>query len=126
VANEENLKPWKKGQSGNPKGRPKGTKNWSTIVQRILADEELMDKISKNKPSYWSELPEKNAANAIIVAMVVEALKGNHKAADWLRKTGYGEKLKLDAEEGLFQATKIEVEIVRPNPEIEDVGDAES
>lgn len=24
MANEQNLKPWKKGQSGNPAGRPKG------------------------------------------------------------------------------------------------------
>ncbi len=35
--NEDNLKkPWKKGQSGNPAGRPKGSKNRSTIAKYWL------------------------------------------------------------------------------------------
>jgi hypothetical protein len=33
----ENLKPFKKGQSGNPNGRPKGSRNRSTIVREILS-----------------------------------------------------------------------------------------
>ena len=32
---EENLILWKKGQSGNPKGKPKGAKNRSTILKEI-------------------------------------------------------------------------------------------
>lgn len=113
MANPENLTPWPKGTSGNPKGRPKGVKNWSTIVQNVLADENLMDKISKNKPSYWDSLPAKNAAYAIVVAMVIEALKGEKQAAEWLRKAGFGDKLMHEFEDGLFQATKLEVEIVK-------------
>lgn len=113
MAGKDNLKPWPKGKSGNPNGRPKGTKNWSKIVQELLADENLMDKISKNKPGYWDSLPTKNAANAIVVAMVIEALKGKKEAAEWLRKTGYGDKLTVDSEDGLFQANKIEIEIVK-------------
>ena len=35
--NEDNLKqPWKKGESGNPGGRPKGAKNRSTIAKLWL------------------------------------------------------------------------------------------
>ncbi len=30
--NEQNLIPWKPGQSGNPAGMAKGTKQWSTII----------------------------------------------------------------------------------------------
>ncbi len=38
MANEENLRPaWKKGESGNPKGRKKGSKNRSTIAREMLA-----------------------------------------------------------------------------------------
>lgn len=34
---EANLKPaWKKGESGNPNGRKKGSKNWSTIYRGAL------------------------------------------------------------------------------------------
>jgi len=36
MANEENLIPFKKGQSGNPSGRPKGTMNRSTIARKWL------------------------------------------------------------------------------------------
>lgn len=32
----KHLKSWKKGESGNPKGRAKGTKNWSTRIKAIL------------------------------------------------------------------------------------------
>ena len=33
MANNQNLKPFKKGISGNPKGRKKGVKNRSTIIK---------------------------------------------------------------------------------------------
>ena len=31
----ENLKPWKKGQSGNPKGAPKRGESWTEIIKRV-------------------------------------------------------------------------------------------
>jgi len=38
MANEENLNPqWKKGESGNPAGRPKGSPNRSTVARKWLA-----------------------------------------------------------------------------------------
>ncbi len=36
MANNENLKPFKKGVSGNPKGRKKGVKNRSTIIKELF------------------------------------------------------------------------------------------
>lgn len=114
MANNENLKPFKKGDKRiNRAGRPKGVRNWSTIVQQVLADEELIDKVINKKPGYWESLPTKNGANAIVVAMMIQALSGDKTAADWLRKAGFGDKLKHEFDEGLFQATKIEVEIVK-------------
>jgi len=120
----DNLKPFEKGKSGNPKGRPKGIKNWSTVIQQLLADETLIDKVVKTKPSYWNDLPNPNAANAIVVAMMINAMSGDHKAADWLRKSGFGDKLTHEFEDGLFQTTKIEVEIVPTKSQAE--RDAES
>ncbi len=37
MANEQNLRPsWPKGVSGNPKGKPKGPRNRSTIIREML------------------------------------------------------------------------------------------
>tara|TARA_R100000353_G_scaffold13829_1_gene13858 strand:+ start:69 stop:410 length:342 start_codon:yes stop_codon:yes gene_type:complete len=36
MSNIENLKHFEKGKSGNPAGRPKGSKNRSTIIKEIL------------------------------------------------------------------------------------------
>lgn len=36
MSKEDNLTPFKPGESGNPAGRPKGTKNMSTILREML------------------------------------------------------------------------------------------
>ena len=36
MANEQNLKPFQKGQSGNPKGKAKGTKNRLTLFREKM------------------------------------------------------------------------------------------
>ena len=124
MANESNLKPFEKGKSGNPKGRPKGVRSWSTIIQGLLADPEFADKIISQKPGWWDNLPNKNLAEVITTAMIVKAVSGDDKAARWLSRTGYGDKVTHEFEEGLFQSTKIEVEIVKSKAT--DVGDTES
>ena len=115
-----NLQSFKKGVSGNPKGRPKGLKNWSSIVQQLLADEKLIDKVVSKKPAYWDDLPTKNGANAIVVAMMIRAMQGEQKAADWLRKTGFGDKLIHDFEEGFFEKSSFNINIVEPKHSKED------
>jgi hypothetical protein len=43
------LRPWKKGQSGNPKGRPNGSRN--KISHRLAMDELVRIMNSKRSPS---------------------------------------------------------------------------
>lgn len=109
-----NLTPFKKGQSGNPKGRPKGSKNLSTVVRDLLNDEELLDKISTNKPSYYEHLPTKNGANAIVIAMMIEALKGNQKAAAWISKTGWGDKIDITSGDERISVAPIIISEIKP------------
>lgn len=99
----ENLKPWQPGQSGNPAGMKKGTRSWSTIVQSLLEDEDLADKVISKKPAWWDALPQKNFGNAIVVAMQVKAASGDSKAATWLRKTGFGDKLDITSNDDNIQ-----------------------
>lgn len=94
-----NLVPFEKGDARiNRKGRPKGAVNWSTVVRELLADEELLDKIAKNKPAYFDLLPSKNGANAIAAAMMIQAMKGDKSSAEWLRKTGWGDKMDITSD----------------------------
>ena len=84
MSNNENLKHFEKGQSGNPKGRPKGSKNRSTIVREILnlmvqvKDDEGNDKWQSNE-------------YLIVQAMVNKAIeKGDVAAFNALYDNLYG------------------------------------
>ncbi len=97
-----NLIPAKKGEVRNPKGRPKGIQNWSVIVRNLLADETLADKLLKKKPGWWDDLPNKNGASAIVVAMITRAISGDVQSARWLRETGYANELDDLTKERIF------------------------
>ena len=93
MSNNQNLKSWQKGASGNPAGRPRGTKNWGSIVRDVLESEEFFDNLKKDRFFELSELiPYKNASKAIATAIAIKACSGDVRAAEWLRKTAYGDK----------------------------------
>lgn len=95
MAGKDNLTPWQPGQSGNPNGRQPGSKNWATIVQDLLNDPDLAESVLEEKPGWWDKLPNKNMHEAISVAMIIKSAGGDTKAATWLRKTAYGDKIDL-------------------------------
>jgi hypothetical protein len=67
---------WKRGQSGNPRGRPRGTKNLVTFLADALNEKLEIQERGKTRPI--------TAREAIIKRIVHEALKGNLKAANLL------------------------------------------
>lgn len=85
MANSQNLIQFAPGVSGNPKGKPKGTRNFSTIIREMVEN-----------PRYKVRLKDgtvvKNPGVQIAHAMVVGALSGDVSAATWLSKYGYGDK----------------------------------
>lgn len=97
MSNNTNLKKWEPGQSGNPAGRPKGSKNWSTVVKGLLEDDKLLAKLKKSGLyCNSSSTSAKTASEAIGIAILVKALEGDVKAAEWLRKTAYGDKVEIE------------------------------
>lgn len=57
---------FKKGQSGNPKGRPKGRKNTSTIVNKVLNQKVMISVNGKPRSvSYTEALIQKMAAKGL-------------------------------------------------------------
>ena len=89
----DNLIPAKKGEVRNPKGKPKGTKNLATLVRELESED--FD---------WTHVPIKNKEavaamgspwKAILTVALGQAISGDKHAREWLRKSGYGDKLDL-------------------------------
>ena len=84
MANEENLKTFKKGEVSNPNGRPKGSKNRSTIVK------ELLEFASSQKNVLTGEQETLTQEQAITLAMLLKAGKGDVNAYKALMDSCYG------------------------------------
>ena len=100
MANEQNLKPFT--GADDPRrhnGRPKGRKNLATIVRElenedfdwdklaIIADNEKLKKAIDKLKQYGSPW------RAITIRALIDSLGGDKKAMEYLRKSGYGDKL---------------------------------
>ncbi len=116
-----NLKSWKTGQSGNPAGRKVGSKNVSTIVRELLeqdANEQLLTAsnivdLANGKPTSY--------AQAIVLAMLKKALEGNVQAVCWLAEQQGLSYASETGEIGLFNASKLQIEIVPSKQSVVDL-----
>lgn len=83
---------FKPGKSGNPAGKPKGTKHLSTWIQELMNDEEFEANLIDAKKGLieYKGAPLK----AIITVAITKAVNGDEKAREWLAK--YGWKTQLD------------------------------
>ena len=72
--NDENLKPFQKGASGNPNGRPKGAKSLTAQIKKML------DKNIKNYDPIDKKEVTKNIGDHLIDVLVAKALSGEDKS----------------------------------------------
>ena len=96
-------KPFKKGQSGNPNGRPKKIPELRELLANVLGDEK----------------DGKSAAEAILMALRNKAIKGDVRAAELLLDRAYG-KAKQD-----FEISGSTVTVIRPEPMRNDESNSE-
>jgi hypothetical protein len=82
--NIENLEPFKKGQSGNPNGRPKGSRNRSTIIREWL---EVSQKI---KNPITGETEELEQQDIMTLALIKKAREGDVSAFRELMDGAHG------------------------------------
>lgn len=102
-----------------PEKKAKRPKHLDKIIREILDDETLIDKVVANQPEYWSRIPVKNGGYIISTVMMVKAMGGDIKAAEWIRKTGFGDKVMLESENGFFQRSDFTIQVV-PSKALED------
>ena len=84
MARQDNLIPAKKGEVRNPKGRPVGSRNRSTIVKYWLE----MTKKGKNPITEMAEVLE--IQDHLTLALIGKALKGDVNAYRELMDSAYG------------------------------------
>jgi hypothetical protein len=81
---KEDLIPFKKGESGNPNGRPKGSKNRSTIARRWL-------EVNQNlKNPLTGESETMSQEDLMTLALIKKAREGDTNAYKALMDSGYG------------------------------------
>ena len=85
MAKEGNLKPaWDKGESGNPNGRPKGSKNRSTIARYWLeVNQKLKNPLTGTDETMSQE-------DLMTLALIKKAREGDVAAYRALMDSGYG------------------------------------
>ena len=81
---EDNLKPFKKGESGNPNGRPKGSKNRSTIAKYWMEVQQDL------KNPLTSETERMSQEDLMTLALIKKARAGDVAAYKALMDSGYG------------------------------------
>lgn len=107
-----NLKSWQPGQSGNPAGRKVGSKNVSTIVRELLEQDADTDILISSKVADLANGKPTSYAQAIVLAMLRKALEGNVQAVCWLTEQQVLSYASETGENGLFNTSKLQIEIV--------------
>jgi len=84
MPNPENIKPPKKGEVRNPNGRPKGSKNRSTIARKWLEVNQSL------KNPLTSETETMSQEDLMTLALIKKAREGDVNAYKALMDSGYG------------------------------------
>ncbi len=84
---EDNLTPFKKGESGNPNGRPKGSRNRSTIIKEWL---ETMEIVTNPITGEKEQLEQQDI---MTLALIKKARKGDVQAYKELMDGSHGMKV---------------------------------
>jgi len=113
MAKEDNLKNWEKGVSGNPKGRPKGSKNRATIVKH------WMEAKRDYKNPLNGLIEHLSQEDVLTLAMINKGVKGDVSAYRALMDSLYGavrQTMELSqAEPPIFKQLDIDViAVLRP------------
>lgn len=107
MGKKDNLKPaWKKGQSGNPNGRPKGAKNRSTIAKYWLeVNQKLKNPITGKEENMTQE-------DLMTLALIKKAREGDVNAYKALMDSGYGSAMQTIELKSDFGALPMNEEVV--------------
>ncbi len=103
---KSNLKSWKPGISGNPKGRPKGSRNIKKQIQDMLNDPGVYKQLPKNL-SRATETP----LEAILCTLMTKAMRGDLRAIDVILKYSVDRDVVIEGD-GFFSKNELRIMVV--------------
>lgn len=109
-------------EAGKLGGRPKGSRNWSSVTQALLDDEELFEQLVSNmerKPAWLKATNTKTLMQAITIAQGIKAMGGSHFSAEWLRKTGFGDKIDITSNGETLKIEPVVLSNIKPRNIVE-------
>ncbi len=106
---KSNLKSWQPGTSGNPKGRPKGTRNIKKIIQDLLNDPNITTNMHLTMPQ-GTETP----LEAIVYTLMVKAIRGDVRASEVLLKHSVDKDM-VPVEGGFFSQPELKILVLNGN-----------
>lgn len=109
----DNLTPWIPGQSGNAAGRKPGSKNISTIVRDLLEQDADAGLLENSRIADLTNGKSTSYAQAVVLAMLKKALGGSVQAACWLAEQQERNCASERADNGLFNASRLTVEVIK-------------
>jgi len=104
-----NLKPWQPGVSGNPKGRPRGSRSIKKGVTNLLNSPKTYNLLSRDTLRDTG-----TPLEAIVCTLIIKAIRGDVRAADVLLKHS-ADTDELAEPGGFFSKEKLVIEIVEPD-----------
>lgn len=103
---KNNLKSWQPGISGNPKGRPKGSRNIKKVIQDLLNDQAAAAKLPLKLPGD-TETP----LEAIVYTLIIKAIDGDVRASEVLLKHSMDKDM-LPLDGGFFTQNELRIVVV--------------
>lgn len=103
---KNNLKSWQPGVSGNPRGRPKGSRNIKKVIQDLLNDPKIVANMNLTIPRD-TETP----LEAIVYTLMVKAIRGDVRASEVLLKHSIDKDM-LPIEGGFFSRSEMKIIVV--------------
>lgn len=96
------------------KEKEKNEETLSDKLRLLLDNEELTDKMLKEKPQWLKVVGDNKPMSVIAGSLIGEAMAGDKRATELINKFAYGDQVTINAGKGFFDSNEIKIEIVNP------------
>ena len=113
MPNPENLKNFPKGVSGNPAGKPKGTRNRSTVVKEMLEKAAIGKFKGMQNEAFGEEVEAATIQDQVVASLILKAINGDVAATKELLDSAHGKLTeKIDNTHDYKKMESVEVKVV--------------